>query len=221
MPVTEPSIEIDGTPDVPVAFGYKVAWLAIDADDSQFVCRSLGIADTEVANWQSGVAAAHRGHVFVTPPVRGWVLLVSSSFPRLASFEDAESSHRWLEQVGKHFTRLCYFATDRVTEYHAWAQLTSGTVVRAFAYVGDSGEILENFGQPTAEELSFGLPIIGAPPGSVEAVETVDGQLEMPAVPDEEHVIELARMWTINPLELPKVAPSPTTGWLSRTWPAA
>ena len=209
------------TPDAPVAFGYKVAWLAIRADDSESVCQALGIDDAEVANWESGIAAAHRGHTFISPPVNGWILLVSSSFPEVVRFEDSEISCRWLEHVAKHFPRVYYFATNRVTEYHAWAQLTSGTLVRAFAYLGESAEILANVGQPTLEELSFVLPMIATSPGPLEAVEKTDDQTEMPAVPDEEYVIELARLWTITPLELPKVAPLPSTGWLSRTWPAA
>ena len=219
---TSPPMEIDRSPDEARAFGYKSAWLAIRADDARVVCGALGISDSEVANWETGMAAVHEGAAFVTPPVDGWVLVISNSLFWLANFEDAGIPREHLERIGMPFECFYYFSTDRVTECHMWARVTWGRVERAFAYLGETGEVLENIGQLTAEERSFALPVLSAAVGPVQAEETLDGQLEMPLVPEETHVLELARMWTIDPLQLPSLAPSPSTGLLSRTWaPAA
>jgi len=220
-PATSPPIEIDRSPDEPLAFGYKTAWLAIRADDAEAVCGALGISDREVANWLTGMAAVHKGAAFVTPSVDGWVLVINNSLSWLANFEDADMTREHLERIGRPFQCLYYFSTDRVTECHMWARVTSGRVERVFAYLGETGEVLENIGQPTAEEWSFALPVLSAAVGPVEADETPDGHLEMPLVPEETHVLELARMWTIDPLQLPSLAPSASTGWLSRTWAPA
>src|SRR5262245_29295665 len=87
-----PPLVIDDTPDPPVGFGYKIAWLAIQSEDPRSVLEALREAlrleDVVPANWRSGVTAAYRygeERVFVTPVVSGWVLCAGHSLPSLGS----------------------------------------------------------------------------------------------------------------------------------------
>src|SRR5262245_13351295 len=76
----EPVVQADS----PVPFGYKCAWLAIKTDDPQAVVEALGLKNVRKIGWEKGIAAAYGGEVFVTPPIKGWVLAASFSLPEIA-----------------------------------------------------------------------------------------------------------------------------------------
>src|SRR5262245_18285504 len=79
----------DQTPDKPQSFGYKVSWFAVKASDTASVLDALEFRKATPANWASGLAgaspygASQRSDpwVFASPPVSGWVLVVSSWLP--------------------------------------------------------------------------------------------------------------------------------------------
>src|ERR1700722_13581371 len=70
--------------DNAVPFGFKCAWLALKTDDPQGVVQALGLQNVRKSGWREGVDAAYSGEVFVTPPIKGWVLAVSISLPEIA-----------------------------------------------------------------------------------------------------------------------------------------
>jgi hypothetical protein len=49
------------------------------------------------------------------------------------------------------------YATNRVIEYHHWMIAKEGRLIRSFAYLGESGEILANVGPVTDVERTFGF----------------------------------------------------------------
>jgi hypothetical protein len=75
------------TPDQPESFGYKVSWFALRTSDPVSVLDALELGAGTPANWSSGLAAVYERSqdddrwIFVSPPVGGWVLAVSSSWP--------------------------------------------------------------------------------------------------------------------------------------------
>jgi hypothetical protein len=57
-------------PDLPIAFGPRLAWLAIDSRDTDAVANALGLVCLRPATWAEGIAAARQSaSIFVTPPL--------------------------------------------------------------------------------------------------------------------------------------------------------
>lgn len=185
--------EVDPKPDCPVSFGFKSLWLAFRTDDPESVVKALLMKETQQANWQSGIAAADHTGVYVTPALDGWVLAVSPSLPSLGS--DDERWRRAVAPMARHFPELQYFATHRIVEYHAWARFRDGELVRAYAYLGESGETLTDFGALTDEEAELGLDFPSDPSDR-------DWEADDRSVPTERNVTDLAGLWSLDPTAL-------------------
>jgi hypothetical protein len=77
----------DQTPDGPAGFGFKISWFAVKATDPAAVVNAFEFKEATPANWASGLAAAYGDGqsrecwAFASPPLSGWVLVVSSSLP--------------------------------------------------------------------------------------------------------------------------------------------
>ena len=181
VPATNPPKQpdvIDSTPDLPVSFGFKCIWLAIKTTDSSAVAKAIGLQRQKVANWKSGIEAAHDSQIFITPPINGWTLLVGVGLP---DSSDGEGAIRMLESLSQEFGETQYFATNRVVELHAWARARDGKLCRVFCYVGERGEIVLNRGEITEEEQNLGLSFTES------------------NMPCEEDVIAIAERWSVNP----------------------
>jgi hypothetical protein len=98
----------DQTPDEPEPFGFKILWFAVKASDPASVLDALEFGESTPANWASGLAAAYgRSHkddpwVFISPPVGGWVLVVSFSLP----YPTIETHHDIGQRFDIVFSRL-------------------------------------------------------------------------------------------------------------------
>jgi hypothetical protein len=164
--------------DPPEPFGYKIDWLAVRSDDPVAVAKSLGLKG-KPAKWGPGVAKAYdRTHVFVSPSVKGWVLVVGGVISSYAAdFEDT------LKRLSHEFGQCQFFGNHRVSSYYAWAKAEKGKLVRFYAY-GDS-EVYE-VGPTTAEEIDLDIG------------ESDDDDYW----PDEDDVMNIAGKWSLNPQEL-------------------
>jgi hypothetical protein len=175
----------DLVPDLPVPFGYKCAWYAARAEDPLGVASRLKLRQIKPSTWAEGVEDAYEASVFVTPPVRGWILAAGTGlFPSPPAFEATSARIAALSRIQGH---AFLFATDRVTETHIWARATNGVLVRGYGYSGESGEVVWDFGPPTQEEADI----------DIES-------------PDEQVVMEVARRWCVSPVDLP--LPDSTVG---------
>lgn len=168
-------------PDLPVPFGYKTSWLAVLCDDENKVLEALNAQNIRRANWKSGIAHAYKaGDVFISPVIDEYVLVVGID----SLLEDMDK----LNELGRRLGNLQYFATHRVVDYHGWAKYEAGRLVRAYCYIGESGEIPVSFGEPTREEIRLDMDNF---PVSEEHFDGVD-------FPDEEDVIKLAAAWGVD-----------------------
>jgi hypothetical protein len=176
--------------DVMVGFGGKQAWLAVRSGEPAEVLAALGLRDLGTVPWRDGIDLAHLtdDRVAVTPPIDGWVLAVG----------------RWLLRPGVDViglsatlhTEVQYFATHRVTELHRWQRAADGELLRAFGYVGQTGEITSWHGDPDPAERAAGLP------GALDDETTV--------LVGEKDVLAVARAWSIDPTTLSgQPAPGP------------
>jgi hypothetical protein len=180
--------------DVMVGFGGKQAWLAVQAGEPVEVLAALGLRDLGTVPWRDGIDLAHLtdDRVAVTPPLPGardtsWVLATGR---RLLPGADVIGLSAALR------TEVQYFATHRVTELHRWQRAAEGELIRAFGYVGQTGEVTSWHGEPGPAEREAGLP-----------AELDD---ETTVLVGEKDVLAVARAWSIDPTTLSgRPAPGP------------
>lgn len=183
-------------PDDPIPFGYKCSWLAIKSVKSDEIVSALGLVDTRQCNWKQGVGAAYKGDVFVSPPIRGWTLVVSFSLPDLEDMKREDRLIRLVKALSSRFDEVQYFGTHRVVEYHGWIRAKRGEIVRCYAYLGERGETLRDIGKRTKEENDLGL---------------IYGESKFPS---EQDVMSLAGAWSVNPTALHEFKLAKSTGQL-------
>lgn len=220
------------TPDEPEPFGYKISWFALKASDPASVVDALELGEPKPTNWASGLAAVYERSdpwVFVSPPVGGWILAVSSSLP----YPTAETHHDIGRKFDVVFSRLMklfddvqFFGSHRVSDFAAWVRALKGKPTRILAYAG--GPVLMNFGDQTVEEAKLGLAdLSGLSPADAEdkiftIAEEQDAEADRlvasglsrrealarirqnggHAFPDENDVVGLAGLWSVDPTQL-------------------
>jgi hypothetical protein len=170
--------------DVMVGFGGKQAWLAVRADAAETVLTALGLRDLGEVPWRDGIDLAHLtdDRVAVTPPLAGWVLAVGRWLLRPDVPVDVVGLSATLH------TEVQYFATHRVTEMHRWRRAVDGELVRAFGYVGQTGEVTSWHGEPDPAERAAGVP------AELDEDTTV--------LVGEKDVLAVADAWSIDPTTL-------------------
>jgi len=180
---------------VMVGFGSKQAWLAIAGGDPAAVLEALGLRDLGPVPWREGIDLAYLtdDRVAVTPPLPGardlgWILATGRVY--LQQNADVIGLS---ETLG---AEVQFFATHRVTELHRWQRAVKGELVRAFGYVGQTGEVTSWHGEPGPAERDAGLP--------AELGE------ETTVLVDEKDVLKVADAWSIDPTTLTgRPAPGP------------
>jgi hypothetical protein len=192
----------------PIAFGYKTAWLAAKNISNARLFAALGLRDLGEINWEQGLKHAYswagdNGYgrfVFVTPPLAGWTLCVSTGFFAYGDQEQPTFTALVKGLSGKLSTAVLYFSTHRVVEYHAWARATNGMLERAYAYVGESGKTLVDAGPRTPEENALGLRFFDE--RSPDAKSEWYWTRKDLTYPNEGYVMRLAGEWSVNPATL-------------------
>lgn len=175
-------------PDTPIPFGYKTSWIAVKADNPQTVMDRLECSERRVCNWQSAYDiifgnSQEAGTVFVTPCLDGWVLILNYDEP--ANYHDMKR----LEEIASHFEKVQYYASHRVVDLACWVKFENKELVRAYYYIGESGEVPWNEGALTTDEEEIGLTMLPD-----EVIEDWDNV----TFPDEESVIQLAAKWSVD-----------------------
>lgn len=198
--------DISRAPDVPMPFGYNMAWLAVRTDDRARLCRLLGLKRTHRTNWQSGITAIYdnryaESHVFVTPTVSGWTFVVGLALPHPVGRRFADKCLPLVQQLGRHFEEVQYYFSYPPIGFFAWLRIAEGRLLRAYA-VGDEG-VLWNKGRAIKAE-----PVLPARKIKKKVPETRPE-------PCEADVIRLAGMWGLDPTKLDERDLPPALGWIA------
>lgn len=190
------------TPDRPLAFGYQMAWLAIRTRDTAAVVEALGLDAPQPCNWNSGLGTVYdarlgQNHIFVSPPVNGWTFVVGLPLPQPMGRSFADKASPLLSDLGRRFVEVQLFIAFPPVDLFAWARLIDGRLVRAFA-IGDEG-IIWNKGKTTKEERALGLKLF-----ELRGVRDRRGDAGGPLIlhPTEDHVMQVARKWSLDPTKL-------------------
>ncbi|MEO0477954.1 MAG: hypothetical protein AAF196_00595 [Planctomycetota bacterium] len=199
----------EATPDRPQPFGAKMGWLAVRSSEPREVANTLKIESLQPSSWSHGIRAVYEDSdaIFVTPAIEGWTMVAGFGL----GLELEEVDGRWrheLERLSERFGDAQHFATHRVAEFHGWARATNGEIRRAFAYLGESGEILFDEGPRSDAELELGFDLAELPSDCDEDPDPVDN------TPSEESVFSLARSWSTCPMDLEDSSATPSLGWL-------
>jgi hypothetical protein len=178
-------------PDTPQSFGYKCQWLAVKNVNTELIINVLNLKEIEKRNWNAGIDEAHsiNGIVFVSPPVDGWTFVIGPmELPGMESDKEPVDLIEWLTDISRELGEVHYYGSHRVVEYHAWAKAINGELIRAYGYLGESGEVLADIGELTDEEEFLDVEVPDEEYGFYS--------------PNEETVMELAGLWSINPQTL-------------------
>lgn len=214
--MAEGRLVFDHAPDPPQPFGYKMAWLAIRTRDTGAVIEQLGLSEAGVANWSSGLGTVYdtalgAGHVFVSPPVNGWTLVAGHALPSPLSRRFVDKSIPLLHDLSNRFVEVQYFASYPHIDFFAWARVIDGRMIRAFA-INDEG-VVWNKGRPTKEEKAMGLKLF-----DVRGVRGRKGDAgnEIVMYPTEQHMMQLALKWSLDPTRLDPQQALPALGVIGK-----
>jgi hypothetical protein len=185
----------------PVGFGYKNAWLAIRTEDTQAVAEALHMIDTHSTSWAEGIHVQGRSPVFLTPAVDGWTLAVLG-LGELAEDDGLGGGALDLPSLSSRFGEVQKFGTYRVVEYQEWQRWVDGSPVRRYCWVGESGEIRFDEGEPISAE------------GNLLGAADLNGDWDGFDVANEETVMAVAAEWSINPTTLEERDDLPSHGLL-------
>lgn len=205
------------TPDRPVPFGYQMAWLAIRTRDTAAVVEALDLVAPLPCNWNSGIGTVYdprlgQNHVFVSPPVNGWTFVVGLPVPQPMGSAFADKATPLLALLGGRFVEVQYFVAFPPVDLFAWARVIDGRVVRAFA-VGDMG-LIWNRGKTTKEERTLGLKLF-----EFRGVRNRRGDAGGPLIlhPTEDHVMQVARKWSLDPTALSAASAGEAVGYIAQS----
>lgn len=188
-----PSLQLPSSasvPDRPVSFGFKMIWFAVRTNEAAKVATALGYGgNTTSCNWKTGIEAAYRESVYVSPPVAGWTFVVGATLPSADPSGSEQAVGEALKKLSEQFGEAQWFVSHRVVEYHGWAQAVRGKIVRHYSYLGERGEILQSHGARTAAEPAN---LFDSPHANSEGL----------VVPDEDTVMAVAASWSLDPTKL-------------------
>jgi hypothetical protein len=182
--------------------------------------------------------------LFVSPPVSGWVLAVGFWLPYPVAIEaNRDIGERFdvlFSRLMKRFDDVQFFGSYRVVGFVTWARAMKGKPLRIFGF-GDDG-VLANFGEQTPEEAKLGFADLTglSPPDATDKIFTIEEEnfaemrrLEKSglssrearvrvrqngrvALLDETDVVDLAALWSIDPMRLSDQDHPPGLGLAAR-----
>lgn len=161
-----------------MGFGYKTAWLAAPTASPEAVADALDLRRRTSLPWREGTGAAYEQGVFIARPVPGWTL----AHGRTHLIDELEAPGPrfpdWLRHLSDQLGEVQFFLNDRSSGHFSWARAVAGEITRAY-YYGDM-TVFRDLGAPTDIEREFGA-----------------------ATPYEQHVMRVARSWSISPDDIP------------------
>jgi hypothetical protein len=171
-------------------FGYNMGWFAVRNADIHKISAVLRLKGIQKKSWTEGIQTVYADHisatVFVTPALKGWTFIVGMWASGTGEADSVRNIQNLIIDLSARFDEAHAYATCRAIEYHHWMMARKGHLTRAFAYLGESGEVLANAGDPTGAERTCKWD-----------------QLEEGLwSPNEETVLEVAGAWSLNPIDI-------------------
>jgi len=172
----------------PSVFENSCRWLVIKNTHLNAVQAALGLHNPIPCSWGEGLSRLTGRKLFVSPPVRGWILVIGVGLPD--PVDDVDRCFHFLLKLSRTLGQVQFFSADRALNHHAWVRVEGGHIRRAYVW---AGETLWNQGPPTREEVDLEMRCFGYGEKSFE--------LPTPAAPtpNSEKVLPLAARWSFDP----------------------
>src|SRR5258707_1386726 len=149
----------DHRPDTVSSLGFRHAalkrpgcWLAIKNRNLGAVQQALALHNPKPCSWLDGLSGNGGQRLFISPPVSGWILVLGPALPEPG--DDVDACFRFLLDLSRKLGHVQFFSANTILNHHAWAQVESGRVQRAYAW---AGRTLWNQGDLTQAENNLGL----------------------------------------------------------------
>jgi hypothetical protein len=184
--------------DKPIGFGYKTVWIAVKTDNKQRIAEILNLKNATPSNWKSGIENSYDDSVYITPQIGEWTLATGMKLVSGDSKENIEELEKTLNKLSLEFGEAQLFGTHRVVEYHNWMKSINGKTERIYAYIGESGENIKVYGDPT--EIEKDLNLFNS--FSKEAEDENYWEREDLIYADEELLMKISESWSVNPTKL-------------------
>jgi hypothetical protein len=185
---------------VPTSRGYQPSifenscrWVAVKRTHLSTVQSALDLHNPIPCSWDEGISRLTSHQLFVSPPVRGWILVIGQGLPDPS--EDVDRCFHFIVKLSRVLGQVQFYSCHRALNHHAWVRAEGGHILRAYAW---AGETLWNQGPVTQPEIELGLKCLGY--GERAAPMDLPGGAGEGAQPSNaEKVISLAARWSLDP----------------------
>jgi hypothetical protein len=148
--------------------------------------------------------------------VNGWTFVVGLPIPHPVGRAFIDKTGPFLLGLSDRFVEIQYFFSFPIIDIYAWARVIDGKLIRGFA-IGDEG-VVWNKGRPTREERAMGLKLF-----ELRGVKGRKGDAGGAILlhPTQDHLMQLAAKWSIDPTTLKNVKVEPNQGFVGvapRQW---
>jgi hypothetical protein len=171
-------------------FDAPARWMAVRSQNSQAVQRALGVQHVRLCSWGDALSTPFEPRLFISPPVKGWVLVMGCDLPDPAA--DIDECFLFLARLSQQVGEVQFFARNRAVSHHGWARLDSGQVVRAYVW---AGETLWSQGDQTSAERDLKLRCL-AYGESADALGLAEREV---LALNTDKVVRLAAAWSTDP----------------------
>ncbi len=168
-------------------------WLAIKNRNLVAVQSALALHNSKPCSWAEGLLGDTDQKLFVSPPVSGWILVIGSALPD--PNDDVDKCFRFLLDLSRKLGHVQFFSTNGVLNHHAWVQVESGHVVRAYAW---AGKTLWSQGKTTQAETELSMKCYDY----TEVAELQTYGSPDPSCNNSDKVHLLAARWSLDPEEI-------------------
>lgn len=175
----------------PFLFDRPNRWVAVKCSNIQKVQAALGLNNATMCPLSEGFSRLHERKLFISPPIKGWILMVGSALPDTA--DDVDKVYHFLMKLANQLGSVQYFSGNRVLNHHAWVRIENNRIYRAYAW---AGETLWNQGDRTAAEREVGM----------KCFNYGDAPLPFPFtardsnVSNTDKILQLAARWSLDPM---------------------
>jgi hypothetical protein len=166
-------------------------WIAVKCSNILKVQAALGLHNPTPCPLHEGFARLQERKLFISPPVKGWILVMGNSLPDAA--DDVDKLYHFLMKVAHELGSVQYFSANRALSHHSWVRIENERVYRAYAW---TGETVWNQGHRTAAENELEL----------KCYDYGDAPLPFPFAARDSHVantdkvMQLAARWSVDPM---------------------
>jgi hypothetical protein len=185
------SSEPSGDPFIPFLFDRPSRWMAVRCSNIVKVQNALHLHNPTPCSLTEGFSKLNERKLFVSPAVKGWILVVGNSLPDAG--DDVDKLYLFLMKIASELGSVQYFSSNRVLNHHSWVRIENNRVYRAYAW---AGETMWNQGDLTAAERELDMKCYEY--GSAPLPFPFTARDSNVATTDK--VMQLAARWSIDPM---------------------